>query len=569
MDLWRLENVQYLSIHVNYDDEDVINARGPNFLFDPETGLYYSKDDIEFSRIYHAAKKAANEDEDSNNNEGGSEETAAEIEDAKDMEVDKGDADEIAGDGAGKENNGEDNEEPGSNENEANGTAGEGGETNGEENTGNEEASESPEEIARRKKREDKKRLIAPEVLGRLVVRLEDIENRIRVDLDRLNVLQPRLDSFFHAMPELYHYSLDGAQGLDELEKTVLEIFSRLLLEVTNARPKLLTTLPTDDAPSMFQGMNPEDILARLLTVEEEDEAFGKPRRRLSQFNRFCPVSYHERKDGAAKVVVEGSHDYSVIFKHFVYYTANRASLEKFMAYPYRYLRSDPVQKQMRLVLVGPPGSGKSLQAKFLASKRNLLYLGPESISTDPSLCQKVVDNGGVLGFDVIVDWIALTLTEKLSGYDGWVVDGLVENKSHFDILIAKGIKPDLVVVFRYESIEDGRARVNNHLVYNMSSHQAEAKPSYSPFGTGPEQLRSDKSIITRDNNENIISIAEDAVLGTLIEEFEKTHVEIGQLLQVENIPLLSYSSKTFAPKIYHEIVSRLDPFYPKACKCS
>jgi len=114
----------------------------------------------------------------------------------------------------------------------------------------------------------------------------------------------------------------------------------------------------------------------------------------------------------------------------------------------------------MKLILFGPPGSGKGTQASLLSKKNKIPHL-----STGDILRSKLEDNdslakdlsqiisGGNLVADSIINPI---VTEKLLSTDcknGFILDGYPRNKSQsnflIDFLANKNLDIDLIIDFK------------------------------------------------------------------------------------------------------------------------
>ena len=121
----------------------------------------------------------------------------------------------------------------------------------------------------------------------------------------------------------------------------------------------------------------------------------------------------------------------------------------------------------MRIVLLGPPGSGKGTQAKFLEQNHGLKHLSTGellrlSISEKTRLGNAVADiinSGQLVSDDLIIDLVADRI-DKLDAKDGFVLDGcprtigqaealevmLLEKNNELDLVIAMSVDNNQIV---------------------------------------------------------------------------------------------------------------------------
>ena len=111
----------------------------------------------------------------------------------------------------------------------------------------------------------------------------------------------------------------------------------------------------------------------------------------------------------------------------------------------------------MRIVLLGPPGSGKGTQAKFLEQSHGLKHLSTGellrlSISEKTKLGNAVADiiNSGQLVSDDLIIEIVADRIDKLDGKVGFVLDGCPRTKGQAEalevMLLEKNKNLDLVI---------------------------------------------------------------------------------------------------------------------------
>ena len=91
---------------------------------------------------------------------------------------------------------------------------------------------------------------------------------------------------------------------------------------------------------------------------------------RLSLWGEFCPVALHE---GAG--IVKGKPFLSVSYAGRLFALSTPERCEKFMANPKPFLQSKPKPPQVRVMLLGPPSSGKTSIAKHLSSRYGCVHV--------------------------------------------------------------------------------------------------------------------------------------------------------------------------------------------------
>ena len=98
----------------------------------------------------------------------------------------------------------------------------------------------------------------------------------------------------------------------------------------------------------------------------------------------------------------------------------------------------------MKIIMIGPPGSGKGTQAKRLSVKYNLKH-----ISTGDILRRFGKNHGdGKFADDEVVTQIVRDELSDMDGFDGCILDGYPRNASQV-ISLAEFFTPDIVIAFK------------------------------------------------------------------------------------------------------------------------
>lgn len=134
--------------------------------------------------------------------------------------------------------------------------------------------------------------------------------------------------------------------------------------------------------------------------------------------------------------------------------------------------KSDAPRRPPRVIILGPPGSGRSTQCEALAQTFGLVKISmrdllKKELSENPenaATIARCIDSG-----EPIPDRIANTLVEnRLKQSDcrvnGWVMEGFPENEAQLNLLKALRIKPQTVFLFEQNEDESVRRLQNRKL---------------------------------------------------------------------------------------------------------
>ncbi|XP_048210476.1 adenylate kinase 9 [Perognathus longimembris pacificus] len=126
----------------------------------------------------------------------------------------------------------------------------------------------------------------------------------------------------------------------------------------------------TEDFQAEAEG---EEELEEEEEEEEENEEKAKEKKRhLGDTKHFCPVALKENF-----ILQPGSTEEAVKYREKIYYFSSSEAREKFLEHPEEYvahgqpLKAPPV----RICLLGPRGSGKTLHARYLAKKFGIFHI--------------------------------------------------------------------------------------------------------------------------------------------------------------------------------------------------
>nr|XP_042117957.1 adenylate kinase 9 isoform X2 [Peromyscus maniculatus bairdii] len=180
----------------------------------------------------------------------------------------------------------------------------------------------------------------------------------------------------------------------------------------------------------------------------------------MSSFGYWDPVKLSE---GETIKPVENVENplYPVIHRQYIYFLSNKQSREKFMMNPIKYIRQPKPKATMpvKIMIVGPPKSGKTTVAKKLVSEYGLKRLSVgdalrSMLSNHPETELSLMINwhlhkGMTVPDGLAVQALDLSLMESVCNTIGVVIDGYPVTTNQMNILEARSIIP--MVIFELE----------------------------------------------------------------------------------------------------------------------
>jgi adenylate kinase len=133
-----------------------------------------------------------------------------------------------------------------------------------------------------------------------------------------------------------------------------------------------------------------------------------------------------------------------------------------------RYRNGAP-RRPPRVILIGPPGSGRTTQAQILADTFGLVHICPaELVKVDaeqnPGIKLKIkeaVQNGEQIPDEIMLRLIDARLRMSDCRVNGWVLDGFPQTEAQVNLLRSMRVKPSLVVLFE-QSQDESITRLGN-----------------------------------------------------------------------------------------------------------
>lgn len=134
--------------------------------------------------------------------------------------------------------------------------------------------------------------------------------------------------------------------------------------------------------------------------------------------------------------------------------------------------KSDAPRRPPRIIILGPPGSGRTTQCQALASTFGLVNVSvrdllKKELSENPdngSTIAKCIDSGETIPDQIVNNLIDNRLKQSDCRVNGWVMEGFPENESQINLLQAIRIKPSTVFLFEQTEEESVRRLQNRKL---------------------------------------------------------------------------------------------------------
>jgi len=226
-----------------------------------------------------------------------------------------------------------------------------------------------------------------------------------------------------------------------------------------------------------------------------EESSFQKVKQRAYERN---PQLYgNDLDDTAAQICADYKMNMNAVrssFKQFIFeYNATDQAVSDVTKDLSRMLRlrykSDAPRRPPRVILLGPPGSGRTTQAQTLSDTFGLVNVSPmellnQEAEKNPGIKIKVreaLEKGDPIPDEIILRLVDARLRQSDCRVNGWVLDGFPENEAQVNLLRAMRIKPSLVFIFE-QPVEESVRRLNNKRVDPMTGecYNTEVNPAKS-----------------------------------------------------------------------------------------
>ncbi|XP_011757222.2 adenylate kinase 9 isoform X4 [Macaca nemestrina] len=181
----------------------------------------------------------------------------------------------------------------------------------------------------------------------------------------------------------------------------------------------------------------------------------------ISSFGYWDPVKLSE---GETIKPVENAENpiYPVIHRQYIYFLSSKETREKFMKNPIKYIRQPKPKPTVpiRIIIVGPPKSGKTTVLCFSVAKKFTSEYGLKHLSIGGAL-RYVLNTHPETELALMLNWhlhkgmtapdelaiqaLELSLMESVCGTAGVVIDGYPVTKHQMNLLEARSIIPMVI----------------------------------------------------------------------------------------------------------------------------
>ncbi|KAM4866420.1 adenylate kinase 9 isoform 2-T5 [Thomomys bottae] len=165
--------------------------------------------------------------------------------------------------------------------------------------------------------------------------------------------------------------------NLEIVNKTPEEIFQKVVDTMEKPYQNSaweLTMEDYDEETEDFQAEaeGDEELEEEEEEEEENEEKVKEKKRHLGDTKHFCPVALKENF-----ILQPGSTDEAVKYQEKIYYFSSVEAKEKFLEHPHEYVAHDQPLKAppLRICLLGPRGSGKTVHARYLAKTFGVFHI--------------------------------------------------------------------------------------------------------------------------------------------------------------------------------------------------
>lgn len=122
-------------------------------------------------------------------------------------------------------------------------------------------------------------------------------------------------------------------------------------------------------------------------------------------------------------------------------------------------VKSNAPRRPPRILLVGPPGSGKTTLGGLIAKKYGLIYvstaqlLNTEIANKTPTgrVAVQLMKEGELIPDDVVIKLVEARLNESDCKVNGWIIEGFPKTEGQIHMLKEMKLYPSLTVVLQIE----------------------------------------------------------------------------------------------------------------------
>lgn len=134
--------------------------------------------------------------------------------------------------------------------------------------------------------------------------------------------------------------------------------------------------------------------------------------------------------------------------------------------------KNDAPRRPPRIVILGPPGSGRTSQCEAIANQFGLVNVSVRNLIRREMLdnkgnagnLSKCIDNGEPINENILNNLVENRLKQSDCRVNGWVMEGFPETEGQMSLLKSMRIKPSVVFLFE-QSEEESVRRLSNRRI--------------------------------------------------------------------------------------------------------
>lgn len=136
-----------------------------------------------------------------------------------------------------------------------------------------------------------------------------------------------------------------------------------------------------------------------------------------------------------------------------------------------RYKNNAP-RRPPRVIILGPPGSGRSTQAEVISRRYGLVHvctrtLLKHEISRNPEvgkMLSAALDAGQLVPDQIVLPLVEQRLKQSDCRVNGWILDGFPQTDAQINLLKSLKIRPSLVCLLE-QPVDESVRRLNNRRI--------------------------------------------------------------------------------------------------------
>jgi adenylate kinase len=118
--------------------------------------------------------------------------------------------------------------------------------------------------------------------------------------------------------------------------------------------------------------------------------------------------------------------------------------------------RNNAPKRPPQVIMIGPPGSGKTTQAQIASDAFGLVLISPQKIlkeeaERNPPIkikLQEAAEKGEPVPDEILLRLIDQRVRQSDCRINGWILDGFPQSESQVNLLKSMRVKPSLVCIF-------------------------------------------------------------------------------------------------------------------------